>query len=496
MRTVISSNCMRLACQISLLAIFVGAGAGCSSDFTRFGSGLSSTAPADTGQVYSDQENPYPEYLDNSTTSSVGGVLGRRPVPTNDVTAGSQASAGGTGQSEYSPYNTPAPASNYGSVPYQQITSSSGIVRSDLPTPAGSSSRHADPVSTSAVSAGASRQSGKRPANADGGWNASGGTVITLREGETLYNLSKRYGVPVQEIMKASNVSNASQVQAGQKIVIPIFVFSSDAPISAPDNNEKTRNARASTGTLREPDNANRDGNSAVAGNYVVKSGDTLSRIARQNGTTVDAIVSANRLSGTTLRIGQKLVMPSGATRVATVSTKQDADKVVTASSNPVDKSIPDAPKSYVKPEKQLETVKLSTDEAAPSRTGIGDFRWPARGRVIANFKDKTNSGRNDGIDISVPEGTAVKAAENGVVVYAGNELEGYGNLILIRHSDGWVSAYAHNKTLEVKRGDEVQRGEIVARSGRTGDTTTPRLHFELRKDSTPVDPLKYLGSV
>jgi murein DD-endopeptidase MepM/ murein hydrolase activator NlpD len=494
MRTVISSSCMRLACRAALLALL--AGAGCSSDFTRFGSGLSSTAPADTGQVYSNQENPYPEYLDNTTTSTVGGVLKRRPVPTSDVSASSQLSEGETGQSEYSPYNTPSPASNYGSAPYQQVTSSSGIVRSDLPTPTGSSSSRTDPASTSAVSTGASSRSGKRPANGDGGWSASGGTVVTLREGETLYNLSKRYGVPVQEIMKASNVANASQVQAGQKIVIPIFVFSSDAPISAPDNNEKTRNARASTGTLSEPDHASHASNSAGDGNYVVKSGDTLSRIARENGTTVDAIVSANRLSGTMLRTGQKLVMPSGATRIAAVSTKHAVDTVPTDSPDRVEKSAPDGPKSYVKPEKPVETAKLSTDEAAPSRTGIGDFRWPARGRVIANFKDKTSSGRNDGIDISVPEGTAVKAAENGVVVYAGNELEGYGNLILIRHSDGWVSAYAHNKTLEVKRGDEVQRGEIVARSGRTGDTTTPRLHFELRKDSTPVDPLKYLGSV
>jgi murein DD-endopeptidase MepM/ murein hydrolase activator NlpD len=87
-----------------------------------------------------------------------------------------------------------------------------------------------------------------------------------------------------------------------------------------------------------------------------------------------------------------------------------------------------------------------------------------------------------------------VKATENGVVVYAGNELEGLGNLVLVRHADGWVSAYAHNKEIDVKRGEEVRRGQTIARSGRTGSTDMPKLHFELRKNSTPVDPLKHLG--
>jgi murein DD-endopeptidase MepM/ murein hydrolase activator NlpD len=121
-------------------------------------------------------------------------------------------------------------------------------------------------------------------------------------------------------------------------------------------------------------------------------------------------------------------------------------------------------------------------------------FRWPVRGRIISGFGKKPNGERNDGINLAVPEGTSVKAAEDGTVIYAGNELKSYGNLVLIRHSNGWVSAYAHNSKLEVKRGDQVRRGQVVALSGMSGGVTTPQVHFELRKEATPVDPLQHLS--
>ena len=111
--------------------------------------------------------------------------------------------------------------------------------------------------------------------------------------------------------------------------------------------------------------------------------------------------------------------------------------------------------------------------------------RWPARGRVIQGFG---NSG-NDGINIAVPEGTQVKAAENGVVAYAGSELKGYGNLVLIRHPNGFVTAYANNGSINVKRGDTVKRGQTIALSGQSGNVSSPQLHFELRKARSRLDP-------
>jgi murein DD-endopeptidase MepM/ murein hydrolase activator NlpD len=132
--------------------------------------------------------------------------------------------------------------------------------------------------------------------------------------------------------------------------------------------------------------------------------------------------------------------------------------------------------------------------KAAEPTGAMPSFRWPVHGRVISAFGSRTNSGENDGINLAVPVGTPVKAAEDGVVAYAGNELKGYGNLVLVRHSNGYVSAYANASELLVKRGDSVKRGQSIARAGQTGNVSSPQLHFEIRKGSTPVDPSKYLS--
>ncbi len=114
-------------------------------------------------------------------------------------------------------------------------------------------------------------------------------------------------------------------------------------------------------------------------------------------------------------------------------------------------------------------------------------------GKILAGFGQRSDGTHNDGINLSVPQGTAVHAAEDGTVAYAGSELKGYGNLILVRHDNGWVTAYAHNDQLMVKRGDKVQRGQVIAKAGRTGSVDQPQLHFELRQGSKPVDPVPFL---
>jgi murein DD-endopeptidase MepM/ murein hydrolase activator NlpD len=156
----------------------------------------------------------------------------------------------------------------------------------------------------------------------------------------------------------------------------------------------------------------------------------------------------------------------------------------------------PQKPEQVVEAPKAADPVVTQSIPQQPPKVAeaAGDkpeFRWPARGRVISGFGSK--GGNGDGIAIAVPEGTAVKAAENGVVAYAGEELKGYGKLVLVKHDNGYVSAYAHNGELNVRRGEKVTRGQTIAKSGATGNVTSPQLHFELRKGSTPVDPTKYL---
>ncbi|WP_289036414.1 M23 family metallopeptidase [uncultured Roseibium sp.] len=148
--------------------------------------------------------------------------------------------------------------------------------------------------------------------------------------------------------------------------------------------------------------------------------------------------------------------------------------------------------------EQPLSPEKLKVDKVVNAETAEGSsdestFRWPVRGRIISDFGPKPGGGKNEGINLAVPEGTPVKAARGGTVIYAGNELKGYGELVLIRHDEGWVTAYAHNSELKVSRSDKVERGGVIALAGATGSVSQPQVHFELRKGNKPVDPMPHL---
>lgn len=367
------------------------------------------------------------------------------------------------------------------------------------------------------------------------GWTTAGATRITLGPGETIYNLSKRYGVPASEIMKANNIADASRVSAGRQLLIPVYVYSRQAPVSAPDNNPNTRAANSGAGlrgearheripvpvpapsrdvavlpnapSLRSQQNSGAEaattatvttraagaGSAASsAGVYSVASGDTLTKIARNHGVSVDALKAANNLSGSNIRIGQTLSIPGRDAGAV------DATRTASVSSEPAPRSYtPPAPAAQVGAGTSQDGVaaktRADTASVAPAATGIDKFRWPARGQVITGFAKNEDGKRNDGIDISMPTGTPVKAAENGVVIYSGDGLKEYGKTVLVRHDDGLVTVYAHANDLHVKRGDKVARGQVIASSGMTGVAKTPRLHFEVRKNASPVDPMGYL---
>jgi murein DD-endopeptidase MepM/ murein hydrolase activator NlpD len=136
---------------------------------------------------------------------------------------------------------------------------------------------------------------------------------------------------------------------------------------------------------------------------------------------------------------------------------------------------------------------EISDAVSASNLSAVPSFSWPVRGRVIAGFGPNGGRLRNDGINIAVPEGTDVRAADDGVVMYAGSDVKGYGNLVLVHHGNGFVTAYAHASTLLVSVGDTVQRGQVIAKSGRSGGVREPLVHFEIRKDTVPVDPTQYL---
>ena len=248
------------------------------------------------------------------------------------------------------------------------------------------------------------------------GWSRAGGTQITVKSGETVYNLSRRFGVPADVIMKSNGLSEADALQAGSKIVIPTYVYSNKAPVSAPDSNPKTANASSSRGDKQPskpgdkpfetvavlpqqpkprqgesaPSTSNADGSQAKsgsAGTYTVQSGDTLSRIARNTGVSVAAIKQANGMDTGAIRIGQSLKIPAGGTaKVASASTSPDPVTTGTAASAKTDK--PAQVASYTPP-KKTEKVIEQADETAPDATGIGRMRWPVRGRVISKYGNR-----------------------------------------------------------------------------------------------------------
>jgi murein DD-endopeptidase MepM/ murein hydrolase activator NlpD len=358
------------------------------------------------------------------------------------------------------------------------------------------------------------------------GWSRAGGTQVTVKSGETVYNLSRRLGVPADVIMKSNGLTESDGLKTGSKIVIPTYVYSDKAGVSAPDNNPKTAKAKSSRGEHQPSDQGQEQQNLAVlpqspkskeksgttttatadnsnakpsgAGTYKVQEGDTLSRIARNTGASVTAIKEANGLSDGLIRIGQTLKIPGagGSTKVASAAPTTDA--VVTNATKPVQAAPAAKPAAQGEkvaaytPPKKTEKVIQQADETAPDATGIGRMRWPVRGRVISQY-GKGSGKSNDGIDISVPEGTPVKAAENGVVIYAGDGLKEFGNTVLVRHEDGLVTVYGHASALKVQRGEKVKRGQEIAVSGMSGQTDSPKLHFEVRKNSSPVDPSSYL---
>ncbi len=224
---------------------------------------------------------------------------------------------------------------------------------------------------------------------------------------------------------------------------------------------------------------------------HIVEPGETLLGIAHRNGVTLVALARANNIQPhTKVSIGDRLTIPGG--RKVAVH-KPAAPRIEKPHTVPVEKvaAVPVEKARVATPEPRATESVAKTEHVA---SGMPSFRWPVKGRVIAGFGKRPNGTQNDGINLAVPEGTPIKAAEDGVVAYAGNELKGYGNLVLIRHADGFVSAYANASELLVKRGDSIKRGQVIAHAGQTGNVTSPQLHFEIRKGSTPVDPAKYLG--
>jgi murein DD-endopeptidase MepM/ murein hydrolase activator NlpD len=227
---------------------------------------------------------------------------------------------------------------------------------------------------------------------------------------------------------------------------------------------------------------------------HVVKQGDTLYGIARLYGVEVSQLASLNRLEPPyALRAGETLFLPATVEQPdRTVAAEPDSSETPEAPSLKPDNT-PGAP--LEKPSQPSMPPSPEPTKPIPSRVGKG-FDWPVQGRIIERYGTGPSGTHNDGINIAARAGEAVRAADAGTVAYAGNELRGYGNLVLIKHPGGYMTAYAHNAQLLVRRGDVVKRGQEIAKAGSTGTVDTPQVHFEIRKGSRAIDPVGLLPSI
>jgi murein DD-endopeptidase MepM/ murein hydrolase activator NlpD len=348
-------------------------------------------------------------------------------------------------------------------------------------------------------------------------------TEIVVRDGETISGLARHYNVPADAIIKVNGLNAAKGLRSGQKIVIPAYAYSSkdspkvadakpangkhDQPVNAPEKvavlpqQPKLKEGKPAeqvdaSAAANQPKNGKAPQMASAApkgagGSYTVQQGDTLAAIARKTGVGVVALKNANGMKDGVLKIGQTLKVPAGGNAAVASAKPVAVDPVTTATTAPAAKTTPtETLASYTPPKKDAKVIAAAEDDdvVAPNATGISKMRWPVRGRVISSF-----GGGKDGVDIAVPEGTPVKAAENGVVIYAGDGLKEFGNTVLVRHENGLVTVYGHTSSIEVQRGQKVKRGQEIALSGMSGATDAPKLHFEVRKNSAPVDPSGYL---
>jgi murein DD-endopeptidase MepM/ murein hydrolase activator NlpD len=325
-----------------------------------------------------------------------------------------------------------------------------------------------------------------RSVAATSGYSREGGTTIIVGTADTLDVISKRYNVPSAEILKANGYGGPRVLQPGQQLIIPRRTANAAPPALSPAPGTKIAAG-------------------LPASVHVVKPGDTLMNLSRRHNIAPAQLAAANHIPVTTqLKIGSKINIPGGKAAAAVPAPQVVADvpKPAAAPVAAAPAAKPVAVAQATEPQQKARVATEATDlpeaqspvKAADATNALPTFRWPVRGRVITAYGAKTNGKQNDGINVAVPEGTPVKAAEDGVVAYSGNELKGYGNLILVRHSNGYVTAYAHASELMVKRGDTIKRGQVIAKSGQTGEVGSPQLHFEIRKGSSAVDPLQFLN--
>ncbi|MHA1564190.1 MAG: peptidoglycan DD-metalloendopeptidase family protein [Alphaproteobacteria bacterium] len=291
-----------------------------------------------------------------------------------------------------------------------------------------------------------------------------------VQRGDTVHQIARRQAVTSQSIIGINQLQRPYTLRVGQRLDIPARNWHTVAP------------------------------------------GETLYGLSRQYEAEIEGLARLNNLRRPyNLFVGQRLAIPNKkgdnltppsiaaltvpAPRVAAGNTTGNTSAIPVPRPRPVELARVKLPQPRIRPSvPQRADGPVLAIGAPPPRAG-GGFAWPVKGKLLTNFGPLDGGRRNEGVNIAAPRGTPVHAAENGVVAYAGNEIRGFGNLILVKHAGGVITAYAHAEALLVRRGDVVRKGQIIARVGTSGGVTAPQLHFEIREGAVAVDPTGLLSS-
>jgi murein DD-endopeptidase MepM/ murein hydrolase activator NlpD len=524
-------KCHQFACveraRIGVIVTSAALLAGCSADITRFDLGNPESARAHsensygttsygtTGRTASNEYGSAAPY-DASRGSDVS--RSDLPPPQGSLTTSAISPDQRPGYGQSSPgYGQPSRQPSYD----QRSSGAPAYNNSGSRTPSYGAGGYGN--SQNGASGYQNAPSGRVPplASHDAGSHDSGakGEMIEVRPGDTLYALSRRHKVSLNELMSLNGLSSPS-LKPGQKLYLPAGTAGGTAVGSATQTARPERESYDTQHAAAAPSREAADAPADWTTSYTVRQGDSLYAIARQNGVKLADIERYNGISdsrkvkpGTVLKLpGHGAAAPVADASAATIAAPSASGSAPTPGAVQLGEVTNSPPQTSSSQQPTLlngsngdrvakaETPGSANDAVAPTKAqnsgsvaDSGRLRWPVAGKVISSFGPRPDGTHNDGVNLAAPMGTDVHAAETGVVAYAGDELKGYGNLVLVRHDNGWVTAYAHADEILVKRGDRIKRGQVIAKAGRTGQVDQPQVHFELRQGQKPVDPTPFM---
>lgn len=330
---------------------------------------------------------------------------------------------------------------------------------------------------------------------------------ITVEKGDTLYSLSRRYSVPVNDLAVMNKISAPFALSVGQKIKVPDVLSvpqkaSGDSVVRVADKKVEPQQVKVAT----KAEASKKTEPVKVEPKKVEPQKKTTEEKSKSKAASASVKpVSTVAASGATPKAKtvdvKKTEVKKAETKKADVK-KTDAKSakktdVKKAESKKVDTKKSDAKKTEVKKSASAKSQSTKQTKQREAQKMVArsssKFSWPVRGKILSGYGSKSNGLFNDGINIKAARGATVAASENGFVAYAGNEVKGMGNLVIIQHADGWMTVYAHMESMSVRRGHGVSVGQKIGTVGTSGKVDQPQLHFEIRKGTKAYNPVNYL---